>query len=270
VHGELARIVGEEVDFAIALARRISSEPVHSVHQCRKAIKRLRAIVRLGRIRGGKDWRAIDRRFRDAGKILAETRDSHVLPRTATALTDDPAGFPGRQDSRDTSVPDLDLVDSVVALLESAGADLEQHIGSGDWSIDMMRRAIDKTRRTTARRMERFRGSGRPVDAHSWRKAVQRYANQVRLMDDFLPEQESGRLDALDDLASCLGHFHDLTVFRAALKAGRIPYDKKTRHGLLDKARASQRKLRRSALESGTELFGDACKGSASPREARV
>ncbi|HEY5665672.1 MAG TPA: CHAD domain-containing protein [Gammaproteobacteria bacterium] len=270
MHGELARIVREEADFAIVLARQISSEPVRSVHQCRKAIKRLRAIVRLGRAGSGKDWRAIDRKFRDAGRMLAETRDSHVLPRTATALTDDPASFPGRQDPRDTFVPGQDDVDCVVALLASAGADLEQHIGSGDWSIEMMRRAMEKTRRTTARRMDRFRVSGRPADAHSWRKGVQRYANQVRLMDSFLPEQESGRLDALDALASSLGHFHDLTVFRTALKAGRIRFDKKTRHRLLNKARASQRKLRQSALDAGTELFGDARGGSASSREAHV
>ncbi len=134
----------------------------------------------------------------------------------------------------------------------------------------MMLRAVDQTRRTTARRMERFRASGRPVDAHGWRKGVQRYANQVRLMDHFLPEQESGRLDALDDLARCLGHFHDLTVFRTALKSGRIRYDKKTRHRLLAKARARQRKLRQSALDAGTQLFGDVRKGPASARETRV
>ena len=260
----------EQSDLAISLARQIPYEPVSSVHQCRKAIKRLRAIVRLGRADEGADWRTTDCKFRDAGRILAEARDSHVLPKTATALKGDSASFPARSSAQETTVPEPEVVDRVIAFLEEARAKLEQDLGRGGWSLAMMCRALERTRRTTARRMERFRDSNKSVDAHSWRKGVQRYANQVRLLGGFLPDEVTDQLDVLDDLAGCLGDFHDLAVFRDALYAGRVHFDTEAGNRLLDKARHKQRELRRTALDAGALLFAGSREETDAPLEARV
>jgi CHAD domain-containing protein len=61
-----------------------------AIHEARKALKRLRALVRLARDELGDDvYRRENRAFRDAGRRLSGVRDAAVLVETLDALIDD-------------------------------------------------------------------------------------------------------------------------------------------------------------------------------------
>lgn len=82
------RIVSEQIELA---RRRLgtagAADFAESVHESRKAFKRVRAVVRLLRDEIGDDvYRRENQAFRDAGRRLSEVRDATVLLETLDAL----------------------------------------------------------------------------------------------------------------------------------------------------------------------------------------
>jgi len=81
----LRRIAGEELAEAAALLRAPPEGDADvAVHEARKATKKARATLRLGRqVLPRKQRRALDRGLRDAARGLAPARDAAVRLRTA-------------------------------------------------------------------------------------------------------------------------------------------------------------------------------------------
>jgi CHAD domain-containing protein len=252
---ELCRVADAEIDAAIAEASSIPGHPARSVHECRKAIKRLRALAQLGRGQKGKHWKQPDRSLRNAGRLLAEARDADVLTRTVAELRGAKAILHRPRLEGDGKSPGEEMTEAVVGLLEKARVELEALFVEGEWSIDRVCRAIDKSYRRTRGPMKRFRRHGAETDAHDWRKGVQRYANQLRLLRSFSPVESRDELESLDKLAKSLGDYNDLTVLRAAAESGWARAGRKATAKLIKSARSRQRELRDEALSLGTELF---------------
>lgn len=88
VSGELVRIALGQLDTAIEQLERGSEE---AVHEARKSLKRLRAVVRLARDQLGKEvYRRENRELRDLGRRLSGARDSRVLLETLDGIADEP------------------------------------------------------------------------------------------------------------------------------------------------------------------------------------
>ena len=256
--GELVRVAFAEVDLAIALAREIPLDPAPSVHECRKAIKRIRALAQLCKEGKTEEYQAIDRKLRDAGRLLAESRDAHVVQRTATKLASESGHLDSLEFAPALPVPDRAAIVTCVDLLVEARDGLEGICSRSDRSVESLLQAVGHSRNRAAVCMDRFRARGRATDAHAWRKAVQRYANKIRLMAGFLPADDADRLAALDDLAAGLGEYQDLTVLRQTLKTGRVRCAKTARKWLLESAKSHRRRLRKELLASGALLFAGA------------
>jgi CHAD domain-containing protein len=257
IEAELERIAAAEIDYALDQIRAAAKRPDSAVHQCRKAIKRLRALVRLA---GGDDadaGREIDRRLRDAGRLLAAARDADVVRMTAARLCADSA-HSKRIDLGGGSAaarPDREVRRRVRNLLREARDLFAGHIGGRRRTPGALGAPVERAGVKATRLMSRFRERGGPKLAHDWRKSVQRYANQLKLMADVWPELAAAELGSLDALAECLGELNDLTILRAALEAGQIGADVQSRAALRKLARARQRTLRKRALELGESLF---------------
>jgi CHAD domain-containing protein len=83
----IARVVRGQLDLAIELLDAGDSDRAESVHEARKALKRLRAALRLCRQWLGEErFRQENTILRDAGRSLSGARDAEVLVETLDAL----------------------------------------------------------------------------------------------------------------------------------------------------------------------------------------
>jgi CHAD domain-containing protein len=256
IEDELRRIARAGIDTALAWTGTAAGRPARAVHQCRKTIKRLRALLCLGRREAGDAARRIDRGLRDAGRLLAEARDAHVIQRTAATLCSRDAEAESIEIAArsDAASPDPAVMREVAEGLTAVGAELDAYLADGAPTRQSLGAAVDRACSRAARRMDRFRERKTRRRAHDWRKGVQRYANQIDLMADLMPER-AVELDALDRLAKCLGEYNDLGTLRSALSAGQLVADAESRTLLARLARARQRILSRRALELGDSVF---------------
>jgi CHAD domain-containing protein len=69
------------------LDARTNGDPAASIHSARKDLKKLRSAIRLVRSELGEDlFRGENRRYRDAGRTLGQSRDAEVKIKTLEAL----------------------------------------------------------------------------------------------------------------------------------------------------------------------------------------
>jgi CHAD domain-containing protein len=94
IREELRRTAEAEIDASLE-ALTTANDPVEVVHECRKAIKRVRALVSLGTCIDGGDARRLDRMLRDTGRLMGPIRDATVFHQTLEKLTPEPSIIEG-------------------------------------------------------------------------------------------------------------------------------------------------------------------------------
>ena len=252
---ELAEL---EFDFAASHLATVESDAEHAVHQCRRAIKRLRALVRLGVGVDGIRPRSIDRRLRDTGRALAQARDATEVANTLSALLDRHSWL------RTLRGIDLVAMKSTAAQvptrkalrrLKAAQSLLPELFAESGWTLTSIASGIKQTYQRGAIHMERFSQCRSDRLGHSWRKDVQRLGNQLRILRALCPDRLASTLQPLDELSRLLGEHNDLSVLRALVKRRRKRLPGKTRRALLEVAGAQQTLLRRHALLVGSGVF---------------
>ena len=86
----LRRIGREQIERAQAQFKG-AADPISAVHETRKSLKRLRALLHLVRPAiGDETYRAENTRLREVGRMLSSTRDRHVLLETIAKLDNVP------------------------------------------------------------------------------------------------------------------------------------------------------------------------------------
>jgi len=252
--GEFCRIGLAELRFARAEAA-FAAADADALHQCRKSIKRLRALSRLASAAGDRDSKELERELGRIGRRLSEARDAEVLSRVAASLHE-AAAAPGKRRPRLLDArPDRHLVAAVVAELGALEPELERFLSDVAVTGADLERSLAESFRTAGKRMRRFMQHGRPEAAHDWRKIVQRLHNQLRLVAGVVPSSTRMRLASLDELAGQLGDYQDLSVLQSALVTGLVRCKPGTRSKLRRAARARKRELERTSLKLGRRLF---------------
>ena len=253
----LRRIACEQ---ATKILARLAAEGEHetTVHESRKALKRLKALLKL--VRGGLAKQTYEREYgvvRDVARSLSGARDLEVMPLTLAALG---AGGARRE-----------AVDQVLAAIErgrakgTIGAGQRDEFASAISELEAARARYAKLRlrensftvleqgtarglRTLRQQFDRAVASGEDEDYHDWRKSAQLHWRHLRLLSENWPAMMAARITATKSLAAVLGHDHDLavlanflkTVQTSNLKAGR-------RKALLGDIRERQLGLRAEA-----------------------
>ena len=270
----LRRIALGQLDLAIELLSGEGNAPdERAIHETRKALKRLRALMRLLRNELG------ERRFareygilRDAARGLAGARDAEVMVGTLDALL---KRSPGKL-ARGRSVGELREL-----LVAERDAAVRRALGDGTtraevrrelvglrervirWSLPELGavalvekdlRRIYRDGRRRHRRAAREKGGARAL--HEWRKRVKdlRYAAEILNL--------RGLARRADELGEVLGEEHDLALLAALLpKPGRGPFDgrggKQARKALLKQIARRRRRLRKKALHEGEHVYRD-------------
>jgi CHAD domain-containing protein len=267
------RIIAEEIDGAVRLAKPRSGATVTNVHEIRKSVKRIRALLRLVRKSlGEKTFRAENAVLRDIAGRLADARDAQIMVEAYEKLTcADGAEQPSREASigralrrnRDAMNALLVAKRALPALREEladCGARISRAASDGDgWSAldDGLRRAYGRGRRafTTAYDTPSFEAF------HEWRKRVKDLHLDIRVLAPLWPaamEELARKTDTLSDL---LGDDHDLGVLEGFLRSDARQHGGARRLSALFRAMERRRsELRKAARPIGDAVYGDSSK----------
>jgi CHAD domain-containing protein len=261
------RVTAEELlDDAVGHARDgLAEDPVDSVHEIRKDLKKARSLLRL--VRPGmpaKAYRRENRRLRDIGRSVAGVRDADVLAETVDKLAE---RYAGRLPKRGFTTLRNALVKQargsarlgdgagLVAALEQARAQLPA------WPLDGCDRATlsaGAVRAYARGRAAMEAAAHDPSDErlHEWRKRVKDLWYHQRLLRDAWSAPLQAAADESHRLSDLLGDDHDLAVLSERL-AGSPPsaaVDMATIVTLIGTRRAE---LRDRALQLGRRVYAE-------------
>ena len=256
---ELHRVATAQLEQAVATISPPLEDPAKAVHECRKTIKRLRALAQLGSMEKGSACRALDRKCRNAGRHLAFARDATVIRtalQTLIAEGEDGARFDlDHEISADTDAPEAAAAAAKARLAHAANL-LPACFGDhGDWNLARLATAIGATYERARSDRDRFKADKSDALAHAWRKSTQRLMNQMHLIAPFNRKLVKRRLKSLHRLADVLGSHQDLSILVTRLES--MPQGERRSAELRHAARAQQKQLARRALRNGAKPFAD-------------
>ncbi len=236
----MRRVTLEQLDSALEGLTRPDGDIDSAVHRARKAMKRLRAILRLVRDAIGDDvYRAENALLRDTARLLAPMRDGAVIAaavrdlraryddRLAPGIFDD---LVARLDERHLRrrrrvLEDETILPTVVRNLRSARARYASWPVEGDHrlpgvaaarplvhSFSTVAGGLARTYRRGRREMRQAFDEPTEHNFHRWRKRVKYLRHQVEILRPLWPEVLEAEARELDRLGEALGEEHDLAV----------------------------------------------------------
>jgi CHAD domain-containing protein len=214
----IARIARGRIDHAVdELRGKTDSTPEEAVHEARKDLKKLRALLRLARGELGEGRFAGENAcFRDAGRELAAVRDADVMLDTLKAL-DIPAGLGWelRKLIQAHGAPNGDgrgaAASRAVEMLRGARHRVD------DWPLERdsfgaLSDGLERTYRRGRRAFKAVRADPTVEGLHEWRKRVKELWYHHTLLRSLWPPVMEAVGDEAHELADRLGDDHDLVV----------------------------------------------------------
>ena len=263
----IRRIVGEQVLRASQELDCSGEVPPTAIHNTRKAIKRLRALLRLARSAfGARTYHARDASLRDIAAALSSTRDDDVIKETIgkleTHFGDDGVRIlaPLQSQVRSAGVKPRFKIHQAREISERLARENEL-FAKLDFHADLstLERGLQKS---YGRAVKALAGADdQPEDEafHDLRKTVQCHWRQMALMSRGWPEYFKVRVDAARDLSQILGDEHDLSMLRT-YTAAQKDLCAGSRAPIARMARARQEELRHEALSRAKLLLPEPAK----------
>ncbi|MBK5231377.1 MAG: CHAD domain-containing protein [Thermoleophilia bacterium] len=266
---EVRRVAHSRVESALKNLR--SSDPAaraDSIHEARKDIKKMRAVLRLVRENVGKEtFRTENRRYRDAARLLSESRDSEVLVETVEALiASQPdqaaaaapliAELEARRDrDRESGGPAIDSrLERAARTIEEGGRLIDDwNLSESDWQL--FAGGLRRTYRDGQRRLEDVEAEATSATVHEWRKRVKDLWYQLRLLRNSWKEGLKAPVKEIGHLAELLGSYNDLSVLLDELETGHATDPSVA--GLKAIAIARQIELLDEALPLGRRVYAE-------------
>jgi CHAD domain-containing protein len=221
----LRRIAREQID-AACRALEESGDPHKAVHNARKALKKVRALLRLA----APEWsrkrlQAETAPLRDAARLLAPLRDAQV-----------------RLQTFDTLVREAELTPEEFARIRAALEAASQRLARGAGgrkrqAVALLRAArlrirlwklggldkkslvkeIRRSYRKGHKALEAYRETPGPAALHAWRKRMKTLFYQLRIARNLLPAKVAKTVTELEAMGEQAGNVNDLAVLREAL-----------------------------------------------------
>lgn len=260
------RVALDQLDLAEAKLKGAGDAAV-AVHDARRCLKRLRALLRLVRLGIDDDVYSREaKRLATTGRLLAGARDEHVMAQTLLLL-----------EARFGALPEGGAA-GISALLAATG-----HAEPGKVE-EARRRALSRLNASRKffqspavqkiemedvfagaekvyrrARRERRRCQQQPGDEayHSWRKSVQQHWRHMQLLSRAWPDELGARAAEAKDLSQLLGQDHDLSVLAAFVTANAAALPAATVAAVADQVGRFQEQLRVLAGLRGARLFAE-------------
>ncbi len=224
---DLRRITREQIAASIKVSDDAESDP-QALHELRKTVKHLRALVKLfgSSLAHG---RAIDRRLRDAGRLIRDLRDADVQ----TALFDQlvAGASPPLADSaalRDAFCATLTRshIDRATALASHRKMLLRIADDISAWKVakradgfDCLKGGLKSTWADCRRMMKPALRHPKGRTLHEWRKRVKDQGYQARLLQPIRPDKMKQHCLMVADLGEMLGDARDFALFAEQIDA---------------------------------------------------
>ncbi len=244
-------------------------DPAAEIHEARKCMKRIRALLRLAREGIGEDtFKTENARFRSIGQRMAPARDDHVLIETIVKLmTTDEC----KQEAHALARMKAAVLIQRSLQAGSTGAGLAEAATELDRAIPRLRRmrlSPDAFATLELALVRNYRGAVARRDGafevnsdeafHDWRKSVQAYWRHMALLTKAWPAYFNSQVEAARELSQILGDDHDLAILRQNLhtlpQAALSDDDRQQIESLVT---ARQQTLRRAAKPRGEMLFSE-------------
>jgi CHAD domain-containing protein len=269
----LRRIVRNQMD---AVLEELTAAPKgprdEVVHEVRKSLKKIRAVLRLVRpVIGEKVYRRENTCFRDAGRPLTEVRDARILIETLDKLVEHfQEHIAGRSfadvrkvlrdNLRAVRKRVLDEHNAFVVVAETVRQARERVKGWTDvpdkWSS--VGAGLQDTCRQARAAFRDAAADPSVAKLHEWRKQVKYLRYQFEVLRPLWPERMEELATEADRMGDLLGDAHDLAVLRQLLTRDPRPVaddgEREALLALIDRRRAE---LEQEVLLLGERFFQD-------------
>lgn len=221
----LRRIAGEQIALAHA-ALSAYPEDAEGVHEARKCIKRLRALLRLAREPLGEAYTQENTAFRDLAHGLGGLRDLESLLELLPVLRKSAPKVLTRASFarlREALCSQVLPAEEMQTRVQQAGLALQAAAGRiADWptlsdEADILVAAAARTYRSARRRMYDAFAKPSSDSFHEWRKQVKHHGYQLRLLQPLWPKFYGAQEKLVDELADALGEEHDAALLHQRL-----------------------------------------------------
>lgn len=271
----LKRVVRDEMDSAATqLADNKRTSRDEAIHEARKSIKKVRALLRLMRGELGDTYAAENTHLRDVARRLSEFRDALVIIETFDDL---------KQKFKDEAVNKLQSVragltkrkneasreDIRIVLDEGAAALRKSAKRVKIWPLETDGYAaigpgLERTYLAGRKALAAVRNEPTPLNFHELRKRVKDHWYHLRLLEDLWTDVMIAYEKSLKNLETWLGTDHNLAVLREKIVAEPAFYGtQKVIDQTLDLIDKYQKELRDSSLSLAERIYEE------NPREFR-
>ena len=261
---EIQRVLKEEAESAAEQLRNAARGDKHddAIHEARKSVKKIRAVLRLVRPELGGMYREENARFRDIGQKLSALRDAGAMVETFNGLRKrygdeiDPRVWDAlhqtllkRKDETEQAVGTRQVFEKYPRELEAVAKKVDEwplH-GKGFSVIAPGMKAGFQGGREAMRRAQR---EPTPENFHEWRKRVKDHWYHVRLLGEIWGGMMEAYGNVLKDLQTWLGDDHNLAVLRGVIEEAGGGFE-----DLIPVIERHQAQLREQALIAGVRVY---------------
>lgn len=233
-------------------------EPAWVIHEVRKELKRVRALLRLAGER--LPTRRLEKACAGTARRLSHLRDADALLETLQRLEARPDAAPAAaglsaarawvtDGRRGTGGLPPDVAEPVAAELEGIATKCRK-LSFAAMDAEALDAGLARSRRRAAKAWQRLDRNPDPERFHDLRKKVKRELYQRELSGRPFDRMDRAMLKKLADV---LGELQDLEVLRAALKPAGLWKGK-----LRSLARGARRELRQRAARLAAARYGEA------------
>jgi CYTH domain-containing protein/CHAD domain-containing protein len=266
----LRRIVTEEIEAALAHLSRYEATPDKAIHETRKSIKRLRALLRIMRPVLGKVFADENETLGEVGRTLSTVRDAQALMETLDHLTVayseqlPPAGLPKlRQmllNHKQAQAEQLAGKQQLPRLIATLQQTLKRAYSWPYKAMDIELLAEGVAHSVRRGRAQSAAAYDQPDDEtfHTWRKRAKDLRYQLTLLQKLWPEVFAGYLESAKTVEELLGLDHNLVVLRDTLRnednSKEVNEESQQLLPLLDQ---EQQRIRHEAKFIGARLYSE-------------
>ncbi|HEV8244323.1 MAG TPA: CHAD domain-containing protein [Polyangiaceae bacterium] len=258
--GAVRRIAHAELDEALRLLSDQAQPVSDAVHETRKKIKRLRALLRLVRGSLGAEYRNLNSALRKAAGRLSVAREAAAALEALDGLAEKrPGQLSGARIAEARKFLSRELPenrDAMAELYALASAELDaigQRVARIDFAGEGWPPLEGGVRAGYRRARRRLAHASNHLDLetfHELRKAVKAHQYQLQLFEPAFEELIKARREVVAALAELLGEHHDLALLGPSM----------VRHGFEDVAAAAYERsaeLEQRILRAGRRLFAE-------------
>jgi CHAD domain-containing protein len=266
----LKRIVSEELEAAASgLDAKDEADWHEAIHEARKSVKKIRAILRLIRPELGRMYRDENAGMREVGRKLSEIRDAGATVETFDSLGEKyheqleqhnlgsiRCTLVAQKEEAEGGARAEGVLAQLAETLRTKAARLEDWPLKADGFVAIAE-GLERTYRRGRKALETVDKHPRSENYHEWRKRVKDHWYHVRLIHAPTDEMKAYE-KSLKELETGLGDDHNLVMLREKISSDPQVYGAQRDVDLfLELMGNQQRELRRNATLLGERVYDD-------------